>query len=198
MNANNTAHVRVLHAVPDAPNVDVYSDGALLVRNIAFGDITGYLPIAQGTYEIAIYPTGTMTTPVVNQLLTVNDNQNLTIAAIGMLNTISGLKITDSNQPMQGNNAMVRFIHLSPNAPAVDITLPDGTIVFKNISYMQGTNYAAVPPSTYTLQVKPTNTSTVVLTVPNVAVEANKYYTIYALGLVGKNPELQALAVMDY
>ncbi len=198
MQDNNFSNVRVLHAVPDAPNVDVYANGMLLAKNIAFGEITDYKQVSKGAYEITIYPTGTMTNPVVREMLTVNDNQNFTAAAVGTLSTISGLAITDSNQQMETNKALVRFIHLSPDAPAVDITLPDGTVLFRNVSFKQATRYISVTPTTYTLQVRPTGESTVVLTVPNVAVDANKFYTIYALGLVGSTPQLQALAVLDY
>jgi hypothetical protein len=198
MPLNNLAQVRVLHAVPDAPNVDVYANGTMLAKNLAFGEITEYQPVANGKYEVTIYPAGTMDTPVVRQILTVKDNEALTVAATGTLSTISGLAITDSNQPIQNNNAMVRFIHLSPNAPAVDITLLDGTVLFRNVSYKQATRYIPVPPSTYTLQVRVANTPNVVLTVPDVALEENKYYTIYALGLVGDTPPLQALAVNDF
>ncbi len=198
MNTNQSANVRILHAVPDAPNVDVYANGALLAANVAYGQVTAYMPVEKGTYEITIYPAGTNMNPVVRQMLCLEANENLTIAAIGTLSTISGMAIIDSNQPMQSGKAMVRFIHLSPNAPAVDITLPDGTVLFSNVSYQQATQYIAVPPANYTLQVRVANTNNVVLTVPNVQLGANNYYTVYAIGLAGGMPPLSALAVMDY
>jgi len=48
-------------------------------------------------------------------------------------------------------------------------------------------------PMNYTLQVRVAGTDNVVLTVPNVPLEADKYYTVYAIGLAGEDPELQAL-----
>lgn len=197
LNKNQTAHVRILHAVPDAPNVDVYANGILLVENLAYSKYTDYMPVTKGTYEITIYPAGSLTTPVVRQMLSVGEDDRLTVAAVGTLSTISAMAISDAGVPMQEGKAMVRFIHLSPNAPAVDITLPDGTILFGNVSYEQATPYLAVPPSSYTLQVRLANTSTVVLTVPDVPLNADQYYTIYAIGLAGKTPALEALAVLD-
>lgn len=194
----NTAYVRVLHAVPDAPNVDVYANGVLLAENVAYGNVTAYIPIEKGIYKITIYPAGSMTTPVLKKMLTVEGNDKLTVAAVGTLSTISAMLIRDSNQPMQKDKALVRFIHLSPDAPAVDITMPDGTVIFNNVSYLQATDYIPLLPSSYTLQVRLANTPTVVLTVPNVLVEANKYYTVYAIGFAGKTPSLQALAVQDF
>lgn len=49
----------------------------------------------------------------------------------------------------------------------------------------------------YTLQVRVAGTSNVVLTVPNVNLDADNYYTVYAIGLVTGQPELQALLVVD-
>jgi hypothetical protein len=99
--------------------------------------------------------------------------------------------------PIDPNNAMIRFTHLSPNAPAVDITLPDGTILFGNVPFMHLTRYLSVPASNYTLQVRVAGTPTVVLTVPNVVLEPDTFYTVYAVGLVGETPELQALLLLD-
>jgi hypothetical protein len=128
----------------------------------------------------------------------INANSIFTIAAVGMLNTIGFLAISDSNMQMKQGNAMIRFAHLSPNAPAVDITLPNGTVLFSNVSFKEVVPYIAVPAMNYTLQVRVAGTPNVVLTVPNINLSPDNYYTAYAIGLVGKTPELQAKLLMDY
>lgn len=190
-------YLRVLHAVPDAPNVDVYANDKLIAQNLSYSQYTKYLPIPEGTYTISLYVTGTKDSPVLSNMLSVNKTDMLTVAAIGMLSNISLLAISDANMPADPTKAKVRFAHLSPNAPAVDITLPDGTILFSNVSFKQVAQYISVPPSTYTLQVRLAGTDTVVLTVPNINLQANKFYTVYAIGLAGETPELQALLVLD-
>jgi hypothetical protein len=187
----------VLHAVPDAPKVDVYEDDQLIAKALAFGEYTDYIPVPEGNYKIAVYAAGTKSNPVLTNMLMVRPDTIHTIAAVGTLNTISLLAIPDSMNGNEPGKSLVRFCHLSPNAPAVDITLPDGKILFRNVSFKQLTNYLAVNSMTYTLQVRPTGTSTVVLTVPNVNLKPGMVYTIYAIGLVGKEPELSALLVMD-
>lgn len=49
----------------------------------------------------------------------------------------------------------------------------------------------------YTLHVRVAGTSNVVLTVPYVYLMADKYYTVYAIGLVGGKPKLEALLLLD-
>lgn len=191
------SYIRVLHAVPDAPNVDVYADDQLIAEDLAFGKYTDYISVPEGNYEITVYAAGTRSNPVLNNMLTVRPDTIQTIAAVGTLNTIGLLAIPDRMDGSEPGKALVRFCHLSPNAPAVDITLPDGTILFRNVSFKQLTPYLAVNPMNYTLQVRPTGTSTVVLSVPNVNLRQGMIYTIYAIGLVGNEPELSALLVMD-
>ncbi|MHC1721906.1 MAG: DUF4397 domain-containing protein [Aminipila sp.] len=192
-----SGYVRVLHAVPGAPNVDVYANDKLIAKNLAYGNYTDYMPLDEGTYKISLYASGDKSSPVLANMLSIKKDEIITVAASGTLKNIGFLAIIDSNVPAQNSNAMVRFAHLSPNAPAVDITLPDGTILFENVFFKQVTSYLQVPPSIYTLQVRLTGTPTVVLTVPDVELDKNTIYTIYAIGLASESPELQALLVED-
>ncbi|NGM70396.1 DUF4397 domain-containing protein [Natronolimnobius sp. AArcel1] len=60
-----TARVRVLHASPDAPAVDVVAgeNGDTLFENVAFGE-SGYVEVPEGEYPLAIYPAGDRETSV--------------------------------------------------------------------------------------------------------------------------------------
>jgi hypothetical protein len=49
----------------------------------------------------------------------------------------------------------------------------------------------------YTLQVRLAGTPDVVLTVPNVRLDPNKAYTVYAVGFAGREPKLEALLLTD-
>lgn len=198
MENSSSAHIRVLHAVPDAPNVDVYANDELIANNLAFGESTSYLPVSDGTYEVSLYVAGSTNSAVLTNMLTVYTHSVITVAAVGKLSNIGFLAIPDSNITFEPNNPMIRFAHLSPNAPAVDITLPDETVLFSNISFKEVTSYLSVSPSNYTLQVNVAGTSTIALTVPDVTLESNKIYTVYAIGLVDESPELTALLLEDY
>ena len=54
-----TARVRVVHASPDAPAVDVVAgeNGDALFENVAFGE-SGYTEVPEGEYTLEIYPAG--------------------------------------------------------------------------------------------------------------------------------------------
>ncbi|MDP4119973.1 MAG: DUF4397 domain-containing protein [Bacillota bacterium] len=196
-----TSYIRVLHASPDAPAVDVYANDNLISKNLSYKQLTPYLPVMPGIYNLKVYPAGQQVNPVINTNVTVTPNSAFTIAAVGKLANIGLLPIHEIYMPQVPMNMMdnsyVRFVHLSPDAPAVDITLPDGTKLFENVSYKEYTNYIGVKPGTYTLQVKPTGSDKVVLTVPNVSLMPGMLYSVYAVGLVGENPPLEAIISSD-
>lgn len=197
MQQQMNSKIRVLHAVPNAPAVDVYANDNLIVKNLAYKEMSPYLPVPSGNYNIKVYPTGETTNPVIESSIYIPENSIYTIAAIGELPDISLYPIQEPTSANNTGMSCVRFIHLSPNAPSVDIKLPDGSIVFSNVPFKSIASYTCVPSGTYTLRVNPAGTDNVVLTVPNVKLNPNTFYTIYAIGLVGETPNLEALLVTE-
>lgn len=191
------SYIRLLHASPDAPGVDVYANGKLLTRNLNYRGFTPYMALDSGNYNIKVFPTGKTSNPVIDTNLTIPPNQILTVAAIGKLNNIGLLPIPDPKLPREQNKAYARFVHLSPNAPNVDITLPNGNKLFTDVQYREITNYIPVNPGTYELQARPTGTSQVILQVPNINLKPNRFYTVYAIGLADGQPSLQVLIPLD-
>lgn len=89
--------------------------------------------------------------------------------------------------------ARVRFIHGSPDAPAVDVLI-DGGEVFTNTEFDQITSYVDVATGTYTVSVEPTGSDSEVLTRTLVVTESD--YTLAAAGTLatgGKDLELMKL-----
>jgi hypothetical protein len=77
------AKLRAAHAVPDAPAVDVLVDGNVAIEDLAFGEVTGYLEVPAGEYDLAINVAGTSTT-VLDATVEL-DGEDYTAAAIGHL-----------------------------------------------------------------------------------------------------------------
>jgi hypothetical protein len=199
--ANPMSFIRILHASPDAPAVDIYANGNAIAEGLAYKQLTDYLSVMPGNYRIQVYPAGERGTPVIDTMVTIPRNSAFTIAAVGKLSEISLLPIPEiymPHLPMEmTDNSYVRFVHLSPNAPAVDITLPDGTKIFENVSFKQFTDYMGINSGTYTLQVRPAGSNQVVLTIPNVNLRPGMIYSIYAVGLVGDRPPLETVISVD-
>ena len=192
-----TSYIRVLHASPNAPAVDVYANDDLIVENLAYKQISPYIPVPSASYNVRVYPTGTMEDSVIDTDVYIPPNTVFNVGAVGNLPDISLYPIQEPNIAQDSDNACVRFIHFSPNAPAVDVKLADGTVVFNNIAYKGVSNYICITPGTYTFTVSPAGGQDIALTVPDVVLDKNTYYTIYAVGLIDGTPNLEAILITE-
>ena len=200
--AEGTARVRVAHAAPGAPNVDVLIDGTVAIANTAFGEVTDYAELDAGTYTVQIVPTGMMGPAVIEIKLPLEAGKDYTAAAVGLggaAGIIEPLLLEDDNTPPAAGKAHVRFVHASPDAPAVDIAVADGgPVLFGDVAYKGVGDYLPVDAGTYDLEVRVAGTETVALEVPGLSLRDGNVYTVFALGLAGGEPMLMAVPVVDY
>lgn len=187
-----TTHIRVLHAVSDAPAVDVYLDGQRAVRGLAYPSETGYLTVPAGKHHVQVFASGTKYTMMGGVIdaagVSFGANAYYTVAAIGTLKTIKAavLKTAPASAVLK-TKALVRFVHLAANTPAVDIEAKSAGILFANVAFPNASMDHAVPAGVYTLIVHPAGSKAVVLTVRGVKLAAGHVYTVYAIGtLKGK------------
>ena len=187
-----STQIKVVHASPDAPAVDLYLDGIKVNQaGLPFPQNTGYLDIAAGTRNIMVNASGTDLT-VIDADVTFRANSNYSIFAVDYLGNISPIVLMDDLTMPASGTAHVRFMHYSPDAPSVDITLPDGTIVFGDYEFKEASDFTPLPSGNYDLQVRLAGTDTIVLELNGLNLESQKIYTVFAKGLVG-GTEDQAL-----
>lgn len=176
---------RVGHFSPDAPNVDVFVDGDAVVEGVAYTDVSDYLDVAPGTYDVEIAASDDRETVVFDEELALDGDS--TAVAIG--------ELADENQPFSvelleddlsdpDDEARVRVLHASPDAPNVDITVEStGDVLFEDVPFgAAGT--VGVPGADYTLEVRPAtpdNDGDVVADF-DVQLEAGGVYTAVAAG----------------
>ncbi len=180
------ANVLVAHASPDAPGVDLLIDD--VKQNTAallYPGNTGYLQAESGTRNIKVNVAGTATT-VINADLTLEKDKNYSVFAVDSVASISAIAFEDDLTSPASGKAHVRFIHLSPNAPAVDVAVASsGAVVFGDVSFKEGTAFAPLDAGTYNLDVRVAGTSTVALVLPAITLQAGKIYTVFAKGFLG-------------
>lgn len=206
--AQNQSEVRLVHASPDAPPVDIYVDGELAVEQLQFGEETDYQSLQPGMHNITITEAGMPENVVFEQNVPVRPGQ-YTIAATGEVSEgaeqafMPVLFIDDAQ--VEQNESAVRLAHLSPDAPAVDVTLnQSGEVLFDNVSFGNVTDYQIGPPGEYTLDIRaaaPDNDGQVVETV-TVTVEGGQAYTAIAAGYLTPedapgDEEFQVLVLED-
>jgi hypothetical protein len=179
-----TGRVMAVHASPDAPAVDLLVDGSVAGSGLAFPSNTAYLAVSSGTRNLKVNVGGTTTT-VVDANLPVAAGASYTVFATDSVTRIAPLVLTDDLATPASGKAHVRFVHLSPNAPAVDVAVQGGGVLFGNRAFKQFTSFTPVDAGTYDLEVRLAGTGTVVLPLPGIALAPGKIYTVFARGFVG-------------
>jgi len=183
------AQVMVVHASPNAPAVDVRINNAVALSSVAYPGNSAYTSLPAGTTNIKVSPAGT-TTYVIDANVNLAANTNYSVFAIDSVSKIKAAVVTDNLTAPASGKAHIRFFHFSPNAPAVDIAVTGGPVLFANRTFNdQATNasvsnFTPVDAASYNLEVRLAGTNTVVLSVPNVPVTAGKIYTVFARGFV--------------
>lgn len=195
----NKSYIRILHAAPnqEGTDIDVYANQNLIAKDLDYADFSEYYSVIPGEYTIDIYPNEDKKNLLFSKKITVDEKKIYTIAVIEKNDTIDLLLIDDMIRPMPEGALLLRFLHLSPIVPMVNVTLTDGTSMFKNVAYTNVTNYTPFRPGIIEFQIKNSETGEVILTVPNIRFKPNRYYSIYLVGNGTKEAPVQVLIPLD-
>jgi hypothetical protein len=178
-----TSNVMIVHASPDAPGVDIIVDDAKALTDLAFPSNSGYVSLNAGTRNVKVNVAGSNTT-VIEADLDLDADVNYTVFAINSVANIEPLVLVDDLTAPAAGKAHVRFVHLSPDAPAVDVAVTGGPLVFGDVAFGEVIGFAPLDAASYDLEVRVAGTSTVVLSLPGITLGSGKIYTVFAKGFV--------------
>lgn len=180
---SNNARVRVIHASPDAPAVDVFVDGQAALTNVGFPAISNYLDVPAGDHEIRVAPAGAgADAAVITANVTLQGGMAYTVAAVGLLADIRAQVYNDNLAAPAAGKAHVRVIHASPDAPAVRVRVADGPTLIESLAFPNASDYLPVDAGTYNLQVTPAGADDVVLDLSGTQLQAGTIYDVVAVG----------------
>ncbi|MBR2648476.1 MAG: DUF4397 domain-containing protein [Sediminibacterium sp.] len=220
LNTDASASFAVLYASPGGPTVDILVDGILSngSRRLTYGTTSAgggsgnggtYIPITTGSRNIKISPDSGKTNLVdaTNQF---DANKPYTFAVYDVLPSPKFVLIPDDLTLPTGTNTHVRFLHLAPGGPTVDVTFTKGTadsVTLTGKSYIgaspNATSLAPFTPipgasSGYTIKIKQAGTQTVLLAVSAGSnFTAGRIVTIAAIGTAASQP-LSAMVLRHY
>jgi len=186
VSAASDSMVRVLHASPDAPEVDVYVNGDKVdaLSGLSFGDLSAYVAVPGGTYAIKVCATADATVcPIDVAALDIAAGTHYTIAATNALATIEAQVLVDDPSPTAGK-AQARVVHFSADTPAVDVLTQDKSAkVVENLAYPDATDYLTLDPGSYDLIVCASADNTVCPLDPGALdLAGGTSYSVFAIG----------------
>ena len=182
------SQVRVVHNSPDAPPVDIFVNGQRAIENLAFGEATDLVALPSGDVDVAVAPAGSPATDaVISATLPLESCASYEVAAVGKLADIGAQVYPIDTAAIPDGKARVRAIHNSPDAPAVDVAVKGGPVLFSNLAFPNASDYAEVDAGTYDLEIRPAGTTDVALEVPGVKLEPGTIYDVFAKGELANN-----------
>ncbi len=127
MAAPAPAAVRVIHASPDAPPVNITLNGSVAVSDLDYADSSGFATVDPGSYDIGVLgqtPAGEVEVISVSGF-ELAEASRTTILAVDRSANIEPLVVTDSEATPSSDEVALRVVHASPDAPAVDVYVTD-------------------------------------------------------------------------
>jgi hypothetical protein len=206
------ARARFYHAVADAPGVQVSVGGTpinltktlnsrvvndSLLYRFSFPSDSTYIGFDPGEKSVVLSPIGGTST-LLEAKANLEAGKSYSIFAVDSLAKLGALVVADEFPAPANRKASFRFVHLVPNAPAVDVIRvrggTDTTVLFSNVNYRTATTFTAVDTSVGTTGafktdylVRLSSTKAVVSAASwTAAAFANgRLYTLVATGFVG-------------
>ncbi len=197
--SNPKATVRVVHASPDAPAVDIYVNDKKTLSNIAYRRVTSYTALDAGTYTIKVFPTSAAGKgdPALQTQVTLNPGWDYTIAAVGKLASLQAKVIPDNLNGAEKGKTKVRVYHFSANAPAVNVAVKNGSTLVRGLAFPNATDYLTVDSGKVNLSVQNAADNAEVLAINNATFSPTAVQSVFVFGLVGEKPELTSLVTTD-
>lgn len=201
-NNDSEARIRVFHASPDAPNVDVLIDGGRILEDLPYTAASDFLGIDAGDRRVQVNVTGTDTSAIDTHVVFSEDADYMIVAA-GRVAQIAPLVLATDRSTPEAGSARVRVLHSAPSAPNVDVylTAPDAGIrdarpVLTNVPFKAISDYLTVPAGTYDVFVTPSGSKTVAIEARGLAIADRLVATVAALDAAGGGAPF-SLQVLD-
>jgi hypothetical protein len=180
-----TGNLLTVHASPGTPGVDLLIDDAVEGAGLTYPNNTGYLSFAAGIRNIKVNLAGTATTAIEADLRLDVDG-NYTVFAVDTGANLGPLVLVDDLTAPAAGFAHVRFVHLSPDAPPVNIDVGGGGgRLFADYEFKEASAFTPVATGTYDLEVRLVSDNSLVLPLNGIVLEDGKIYTVFARGFAG-------------
>lgn len=186
----NSAHTIFVNVIPDNTTYNVYIDNARATNQpFAFSFALPPIYVSAGSKTIE-YRLNNSSQVVITDTVVFKPKNYYTIFSTRTtdpeLVVIEDVPANLTDPPT--GKAKVRFINMSPGSPNIDLFVDKGATLFTNIAYKTTTEFLVVNSSFYDLNFRATGTTGVKFT-KRIAIDPDRLYTIFALGVWNPLPE---------
>lgn len=179
--SNNIALGIIANASPDSDGLFFYADQNDINQNpLEYTNAAGYYNFYLGDRTFSIQDSDGHELTTLDKTLTAGDF--FTLFAVNNLDAIELIAYDDLLEYPAVNHAGIRFINLSPDAPAINVATETDDLATA-LEFKQATEFMEIPAGTYNITYTDDNDTTLYTDV-DMVFTAGKIYTIYTKGYV--------------
>ena len=191
-NSNSYGTIRFLNAAVGYNPFVISVNNRTVVNTLEYAEVSDYGRVSSGYQTITV--AGRNGYIYISKQIRVTVGATMTIAIV---NTAGGLDLVEINDavcytPLGGS--CIRTCNLSYNAGPLTLSTYSGNVVFRNVGFMEVTNYTRVVPAHYDIYVSNTNE---VLLSTEITVRSGSQYTIYLFNWTESPTAIRTLIIED-
>lgn len=183
-----TASIRILHASPDAPNVDVFVNDDEVLSDVGYKDASGYLDVPADGFDVAIHAAGTDTSVLDLQDVQLTPDTEYTVIAANVADELEAIQLDDTVTDPASGELAVRVVHAAPQAPIVDVyvtapdaALADETPAVDDAAFSDASDFLMLPAGDYRIRVTPGDSTDLLFDSGSVSLNEGDKLTIVAV-----------------
>jgi hypothetical protein len=141
---------------------DVFVENDPVATNISYRDVTGYLPVEPDNtdyeFEVELNASGDEVFDTDAPLEQGMDYTIVLAARLSERNQVAfePVLLRDDYERPDRDSAAVRIVHVSPDTPALDVTLAGANrTLADNVTFRDGAAYVTIPEGRSTLELRP-------------------------------------------
>ncbi|MDO6611498.1 DUF4397 domain-containing protein [Shewanella sp. 1_MG-2023] len=200
--------IRVVHAVADAPAVDVFLDGSSTpaIDMLSFGNLAGYVNIPEGMHTVTVAADADNSVEVITDAeLDLMLGSSYSVLAVGSLtdNDIAPWAFAEHTRRI-ATEARLNVIHASYSAGNVDVYLTptadisDATPALTDVPFKAASGSLSIAPGDYTVSVTVTGTKTVAIGPLAVSLSGNGLYSVAAVDAENDTSMFSVILMDDF
>lgn len=184
MPESQITYVNITNASPTVGTYNFYiNNNKINTGALPFGGNMSYLTIQPGEHTLKL-TTESSTESLLTKKLVFENTKAYSLFFINQGANLDYLLVPDDLKNPAEDKALIRFINLSPDAPALNLAIKEGNNLFTDKAYKAVSDYSEVEAKVYILQIKDKASGEVKKEVANIDLKKGKTYTIIARGML--------------
>jgi hypothetical protein len=198
--SRDEALVRVVHAIPNGPAMDLYAGDLVLFDAIGFKSVSSYRAVDGKRYAFALRPAGmTNAKPLSSNTEGLEDGSYYTVFALPGEDRSPQLRVVSDklDRPADGK-ARLRLVHGGDGIGSIDVhAAGHAAPLLDNVAFQSVSDYTDVAPVNGQVDVRADGSAAPVVILPNAHLEAGRFYTMMIVGSSKGAPALEAFIIED-